>query len=366
MRVHAVEPEDDHASGGGRPGPRRAAPRRKRGRRAPRGRLSCEAQFAVCGIQPRRHYNPRRDGADRRPRHAARAHPRPAHPRALLARVHPLRRALRPVHDRLGPPARPRARPRRPRSRAGPRRPGLVAEREASRRGPRSPSSGSSASSPRPRYSRDARRRLRETRSIARAGRCRRATRTARRRGARHRSRARCRPSPSSARWSSTCPAFLRGEKTGEEILFSPARLPLWFDYFSNDNLLYQINNRLGAEAVARALPADAAGDDRRDRRRLGLGRARRRRAAGARRPAARASSATSSPRSCRRSCAAPSGRSAPASRSFRPSSRASTWTRDFAEQGIAPDVRRRRVRGQHRAHRPRPRSDARAASARP
>ncbi len=50
-------------------------------------------------------------------------------------------------------------------------------------------------------------------------------------------------------------PAFLRGEKTGEEILFSPARLPLWFDYFSNDNLLYAINNRLGAEAVLRALP---------------------------------------------------------------------------------------------------------------
>ena len=51
-------------------------------------------------------------------------------------------------------------------------------------------------------------------------------------------------------------PEFLRGEKTGEDILFAPARLPLWFDYFSNDNLLYQINNRLGAEAVARALPA--------------------------------------------------------------------------------------------------------------
>jgi SAM-dependent methyltransferase len=51
-------------------------------------------------------------------------------------------------------------------------------------------------------------------------------------------------------------PAFLAGEKTGEEILFSPVRLPLWFDYFSNDNLLYSINNRLGAEAVARALPA--------------------------------------------------------------------------------------------------------------
>jgi SAM-dependent methyltransferase len=54
-------------------------------------------------------------------------------------------------------------------------------------------------------------------------------------------------------------PEFLRGEKTGEEILFSPSRLPLWFDYFSNDHLLYQINNRLGAEAVARLLPAHPA-----------------------------------------------------------------------------------------------------------
>ncbi len=54
-------------------------------------------------------------------------------------------------------------------------------------------------------------------------------------------------------------PEFLRGEKTGEEILFAPARLPLWFDYFSNDNLLYQINNRLGAEAVARVLPSTHA-----------------------------------------------------------------------------------------------------------
>jgi SAM-dependent methyltransferase len=51
-------------------------------------------------------------------------------------------------------------------------------------------------------------------------------------------------------------PAFLRGELSGEDVLFSPAKLSLWYDYFSNDNLLYQINNRLGAEAVARALPA--------------------------------------------------------------------------------------------------------------
>jgi hypothetical protein len=55
-------------------------------------------------------------------------------------------------------------------------------------------------------------------------------------------------------------PEFLRGEKTGEEILFSPVRLPLWFDYFSNENLLYAINNRLGAEAVARALPRGRPG----------------------------------------------------------------------------------------------------------
>ena len=50
-------------------------------------------------------------------------------------------------------------------------------------------------------------------------------------------------------------PELLRGERSGEEVLFSPVNLPLWFEYFSNDNLLYQINNRLGAEAVARALP---------------------------------------------------------------------------------------------------------------
>ena len=47
---------------------------------------------------------------------------------------------------------------------------------------------------------------------------------------------------------------YFRGAKTGEEILFSPARLTLWFDYFNNENLLYAVNNRLGAEAVSRTL----------------------------------------------------------------------------------------------------------------
>ena len=50
-------------------------------------------------------------------------------------------------------------------------------------------------------------------------------------------------------------PAFLRGRVTGEEVLFSPRRLRLWTDYFSNDNGLYVVNNRLGALAVEQWLP---------------------------------------------------------------------------------------------------------------
>jgi SAM-dependent methyltransferase len=52
-------------------------------------------------------------------------------------------------------------------------------------------------------------------------------------------------------------PEFFRGRKTGEEILFSPARLPLWIRYFSNANILYAINNTLGAETLARILPKE-------------------------------------------------------------------------------------------------------------
>jgi SAM-dependent methyltransferase len=54
-------------------------------------------------------------------------------------------------------------------------------------------------------------------------------------------------------------PAFLRGEVTGEEVLFSPRRLRLWSDYFSNDNGLYVVNNRLGAIAVEQWLPRSGA-----------------------------------------------------------------------------------------------------------
>ncbi len=50
-------------------------------------------------------------------------------------------------------------------------------------------------------------------------------------------------------------PAFLRGERTGEEICFSPARLRLWVEFFSNDNGLYAVNNLVGAGAVEEWMP---------------------------------------------------------------------------------------------------------------
>ena len=53
-------------------------------------------------------------------------------------------------------------------------------------------------------------------------------------------------------------PAFLRDDATGEEILFAPTRLPLWVGYFSNDNVLYAVNNRVGAVAVETWLPRGA------------------------------------------------------------------------------------------------------------
>ena len=52
-------------------------------------------------------------------------------------------------------------------------------------------------------------------------------------------------------------PAFLRGDVLGEDVLFSPRRLRLWIDYFSNHNGLYAVNNLVGAAAVERWLPRD-------------------------------------------------------------------------------------------------------------
>jgi len=50
---------------------------------------------------------------------------------------------------------------------------------------------------------------------------------------------------------------YFAGEATGDEILFAPQKLPLWLDYFSNDNPLYAINNTVGAEALSRLQPSD-------------------------------------------------------------------------------------------------------------
>ena len=62
---------------------------------------------------------------------------------------------------------------------------------------------------------------------------------------------ARCLPSFTVAETAARdYPAFLRGERTGEEVLFAPARLSLWTGYFSNDNPLYAVNNRVGAVAL--------------------------------------------------------------------------------------------------------------------
>lgn len=49
-------------------------------------------------------------------------------------------------------------------------------------------------------------------------------------------------------------PAVLRGESRGEDALFGPSTLGLWFEYFSNDNPHYALNNALTAVALSRAV----------------------------------------------------------------------------------------------------------------
>src|SRR5690606_34090614 len=49
-------------------------------------------------------------------------------------------------------------------------------------------------------------------------------------------------------------PSVLRGQSRGEEALFGPHTLDAWCDYFSNDNPLYAIANRIGALQVSEHL----------------------------------------------------------------------------------------------------------------
>ena len=50
---------------------------------------------------------------------------------------------------------------------------------------------------------------------------------------------------------AATYPTFLAGKRSGEELLFAPARFALWNRYFSNEHPLYAVNNRIGAAALA-------------------------------------------------------------------------------------------------------------------
>jgi SAM-dependent methyltransferase len=54
-------------------------------------------------------------------------------------------------------------------------------------------------------------------------------------------------------------PAVLKGEVRGEDALFSPATLGLWFQYFSNDNPHYGPSNAITGVAAARATGARAS-----------------------------------------------------------------------------------------------------------
>jgi SAM-dependent methyltransferase len=51
-------------------------------------------------------------------------------------------------------------------------------------------------------------------------------------------------------------PAVAAGEAAGEELLLAPARVQLWLDYFSNENPVYALSNRIAAVAAAHRLPA--------------------------------------------------------------------------------------------------------------
>jgi len=50
---------------------------------------------------------------------------------------------------------------------------------------------------------------------------------------------------------ASTYPALATGPQNGDHNLFGPQGVPLWLNYFHNDNLTYAVNNWLGAAAAA-------------------------------------------------------------------------------------------------------------------
>jgi SAM-dependent methyltransferase len=51
-------------------------------------------------------------------------------------------------------------------------------------------------------------------------------------------------------------PAVLRGQVSGEQALFGPEGIIPWVKYFSNDNPIYAVSNKVGAVAAVQTLPA--------------------------------------------------------------------------------------------------------------
>ncbi|MDP3143196.1 MAG: hypothetical protein Q8N14_04590, partial [Candidatus Omnitrophota bacterium] len=52
-------------------------------------------------------------------------------------------------------------------------------------------------------------------------------------------------------------PNFLKGTKTGIDILFAKDKMTLWMDYFSNNNSGYVVYNAFGAFGVSKWLPTN-------------------------------------------------------------------------------------------------------------
>lgn len=46
-------------------------------------------------------------------------------------------------------------------------------------------------------------------------------------------------------------PAVARGEQSGDQALFAPEGIPLWLNYFHNDNLTYAVNNLIAGTLAA-------------------------------------------------------------------------------------------------------------------
>lgn len=54
-------------------------------------------------------------------------------------------------------------------------------------------------------------------------------------------------------------PAVLRGQASGEQALFGPEGIVPWVKYFSNDNPIYAISNKVGAIAAEQVMPTGPA-----------------------------------------------------------------------------------------------------------